>query len=59
MKSYRLYFRLTKHKEARPFCTVVAARDTDDIQGIKEERSMYFEKLWKTPVKCFKVVEIK
>lgn len=59
MKTYRLTFKLTKHKQARPFTAIVNARDTDDIQGIKEERGMYFEKQWGTPVKCVKVEEIK
>ena len=52
MKTYKLKFKLTKHKEARQFETVVKAPDDEDIQGIKEERAMYFEALWGTPVKC-------
>ncbi len=59
MKKYRLKFKLTKHKDAQSFCAEVTARDNDDIQGIKEDRAMYFEKLWGTPVKCVKVEEIK
>lgn len=59
MKKYRLKFKLTKHRDARPFFTEVSARDTDDIQGIKEERGMYFEKLYGTPVKCTEIKEIK
>lgn len=55
MKTYRLKFKLTKHKDARPFETIVKANDNDDIQGIKEERAMYFEERFGTPVKCVKV----
>lgn len=58
MKTYRLKFRLTNHRDARPFETIVRAKDTDDIQGIKEERAMYFEKMYGTPVKCMKVEEM-
>ena len=58
MKTYRLKFRLTKHKDARPFETVITAKDSEDIQGIKEEQAMYFEKLYGTPVKCVKVEEV-
>lgn len=57
-KMYRLHFKLTKHKEAKGFACVVPAKDGDDVQGIKEERAMYFEELWGTPVKCVKVEEI-
>lgn len=57
MKKYRLTFKLTKHKEARGFETEVTAPDNADVQGIKEERAMYFEQLYGTPVKCTKVVE--
>lgn len=59
MKKYKLLFKLTKHKDAQSFSTVVTVRDTDDIQSVKEERGMHFEKLWGTPVKCYKVEEIK
>ena len=58
MKTYRLKFRLTNHRDARPFETIVRANNSDDIQGIKEERAMYFEKLYGTPVKCTKVEEM-
>ena len=58
MKTYRLKFRLTNHRDARPFETIVRAKDSDDIQGIKEERAMYFEKLFDTPVKCVRVEEV-
>jgi hypothetical protein len=58
-KQYRLHFKLTKHKDAHSFNSVVVAKDGDDIQGIKEERAMYFEKLYGTPVKCTKIEEIK
>ena len=58
MKTYRLKFRLTNHRDARPFETIVMANNSDDIQGIKEERAMYFEKLFDTPVKCVRVEEI-
>lgn len=59
MKKYRLTFKLTKHKDARKFISDVTAKDTEDVQAIKEERAMYFEKLWNTPVKCVKVEEVK
>lgn len=59
MKTYKLKFKLTNHRDARPFETVVRAKDTDDIQGIKEERAMYFEKLYGTSVKCTKAEEVK
>lgn len=55
MKTYRLKFKLTKHKDAHQFETIVKANDNDDIQGIKEERAMYFEERFGTPVKCVKV----
>ena len=55
MKTYRLKFKLTKHKDARPFETIVKAADDADVQGIKEERAMYFEERFGTPVKCVKV----
>ena len=58
MKTYRLKFRLTNRRDARPFETIVRANNSDDIQGIKEERAMYFEKLYGTPVKCIKVEEV-
>ena len=57
MKTYRLKFKLKNHRDARPFETVVKAADDADVQGIKEERAMYFEKLNGTPVKGVKVVE--
>lgn len=55
MKTYKLKFKLTNHRDARPFETIVKAKDTDDIQGIKEERAMYFERLYGTSVKCTEV----
>lgn len=58
MKTYILTFKLTKHRDARRFMTRVVANDSDDIQGIKEERAMHFEKLYRTPVKCVKVEEV-
>lgn len=58
MKTYRLKFKLTNHRDARPFETIVKAKDDADIQGIKEERAMYFEKRFGTPVKCTKVEEV-
>lgn len=58
MKIYRLKFRLTNHRDARPFETIVRANNSDDIQGIKEERAMYFERLFDTPVKCVKAEEV-
>lgn len=58
MKTYILTFKLKKHKEAKGFQTVVTTPDDADIQGIKEERSMYFENLYNTPVKCVKIDEI-
>lgn len=58
MKTYKLKFKLTNHRDARPFETIVKAKDTDDIQGIKEERAMYFEKMYGTAVKCTKVEEV-
>ena len=58
MKTYRLFFKLTKHKDARGFESVVNVPDNADVQGIKEERAMYFEKVYHTPVKCVKIVEI-
>ena len=58
MKIYRLKFRLTNHRDARPFETIVRANNSDDIQGIKEERAMYFEKMYGTLVKCTKVEEV-
>ena len=58
MKTYRLFFKLPKHKGARGFECVVNAPDNADVQGIKEERAMYFEGLYHTPVKCVKIVEI-
>ena len=57
-KIYKLHFKLTKHKGARGFACVVTAKDGDDLQGIKEERAMYFEEKYGTPVKCVKVEEI-
>ncbi len=57
MKTYRLTFKLTKHKDARPFVAQITEADDADVQGIKEERAMYFEQLYGTPVKCTKVVE--
>lgn len=63
MKKYRLKFKLTKHKDARPFYSEIVAGDNDDIQGIKEERAMYyekhFEKMYNTPVRCVEITEIK
>lgn len=58
MKTYRLTFKLTKHKDAKGFQTEVTAPDNADVQGIKEERAMYFEKMYGTPVKCVKVVAL-
>lgn len=58
MKTYKLKFKLTNHRDARPFETIVRAKDFDDIQGIKEERAMYFEKMYGTPVKCVKAEEV-
>ena len=58
MKTYRLTFKLAKHKDARPFVAQITAADSEDIQGIKEAQAMYFEKLYNTPVKCTKVVEV-
>ena len=58
MKTYRLKFRLTNHCDARPVAAIVRANNSDDIQGIKEERAMYFEKLFDTPVKCVKAEEV-
>lgn len=52
MKTYLLTFKLKKHKEAKGFQSKVIASDDADIQGIKEEWAMYFEKLYSTPVKC-------
>ena len=55
---YCLTFKLTKHKEARPFLTFVDCSE-DELIGVKEERAMYFEKLYNTPVKCTKTEIIK
>lgn len=57
-KTYRLHFKLTKHKNERGFVCIVTAKP-GDLQGIKEERAMYFENLYDTPVKCVKVEEAK
>lgn len=57
-KTYRLSFKLIKHKAAKGFTCTVTAKDSDDLQGIKEERAMYFEDKYGTPVKCVKVEEI-
>lgn len=58
-KTYLLYFKLTKHKTEVGFVCTVTAKPGDDLQGIKEERAMYFENLYGTPVKCVKVEEVK
>lgn len=55
MKTYLLTFKLKKHKEAKGFQSRVTAPDKADIQGVKEEWAMYFEKLYNTPVKCTNV----
>ncbi len=57
MKTYKLTFKLTKHKDARPFEAMITASDDADVQGIKEAQAMCFEELYGTPVKCTKVVE--
>lgn len=57
MKTYKLTFKLTKHKDARPFVAQITADDDADVQGIKEAQAMYYEQLYGTPVKCTKVVE--
>lgn len=63
MRKYRLKFKLTKHKDARLFYSEIVAGDNDDIQGIKEERAMYyekhFEKTYGTSVRCVEIEEIK
>lgn len=56
-KTYCLHFKLTKHKEAQGFVCKITANEGDDLQGIKEERAMYFEEKYGTPVKCVKVTE--
>lgn len=55
---YCLTFKLTKHKGARPFTTVVECSE-NELVGVKEERAMYFEKLYNTPVRCTKAEIIK
>lgn len=40
------------------FYRTVEAEDTDDIQGIKEELAMEFERRLNTPVQCIAVKEI-
>ena len=56
--TYKLTFKLTKHKGARPFTTVVECSE-DELLGVKEERAMHFEKLYNTPVQCTKAEHIK
>lgn len=56
--TYKLTFKLTKHKSARPFESVVECFE-DELLGVKEERAMHFEKLYKTPVRCTKAELIK
>lgn len=55
---YKLTFKLTKHKGARPFVSVVECSE-DELLGVKEERAMHFEKLYNTPVRCVKAEKIK
>ncbi len=52
--TYKLIFKLTKYKSEKPFSTVVDCSE-DELAGVKEERAMHFEKLYKTPVRCVKV----
>lgn len=56
-RTYILHFKLTKHRAAKGFTCEATAKDGDDLQSIKEERAMYFEEQWGTPVKCVKVTE--
>ena len=56
-KTYILHFKLTKHKTARGFTCEVTAKDAEELQSIKEERAMYFEEQYGTPVKCVKITE--
>lgn len=59
-KRYTLIFfvpKLGNGKEALLYSTV-EAEDTDDIQGIKEDRAMDFERRLETPVQCIAVKEV-
>lgn len=59
-KRYTLTFfvpKLGNGKEAL-FYSTVEAEDTDDIQGIKEDRAMDFERRLETPVQCIAVKEV-
>ena len=56
--TYKLTFKLTKHKDARPFWSEVKCSE-DELLGVKEERAMHFEKLYNTPVRCVKAEKIK
>ena len=56
--TYKLTFKLTKHKSARPFTSVVTCSE-DELIGAKEERAMHFEKLYNTPIRCTKAEHIK
>ena len=56
--TYKLIFKLTKHKGARPFVSVVECSE-DELLGVKEERAMHFEKLYNTPARCVKAEIIK
>lgn len=56
--TYKLTFKLTKHKDARPFWSEVKCSE-DELLGVKEERAIHFEKLYNTPVRCVKAEKIK
>lgn len=59
-KRYTLIFfvpKLGNGKEAL-FYSTVEAEDTDDMQGIKEDRAMDFERRLGTPVQCIAVKEV-
>lgn len=58
MPTYRFTFKLSKHREARPFTYTAPLQKGEDVQGAKERIAMEFEKKYGTPVRCTKVEEI-
>ena len=59
-KRYKLTFCVPKWGNGKEtlFHSTVEAEDTDDIQGIKEDRAMDFERRLKTPVVCVEIEKI-
>lgn len=55
MYEYTLTFQLTKHKNEHKFKYVFQSKDLVDELGLKEEKAMYFEDKYRTPVRCVKV----